>query len=59
MKRKGAAALSAGESRFRVSKTHLDRIEWLLTELEMQSVSALIRMLINIEYDRLQPKKGK
>lgn len=57
MKRK---RLSAGEIRFRVSKNDLERIEWLLTEHQAQSVSSMLRNMIYEEWRRMQtPQRGK
>lgn len=49
--------LSAGEIRFRVSRTDLDRIEALLTNSHTESISALLRTLIYEAYCRLAPAK--
>lgn len=51
---------SQGEVRFRVSKTDLERIAWLLNHApeQINTTSALIRTLIFREYERLQPKTG-
>ena len=43
---------SAGEVRFRVSKDDLKRIDYLMSYLEHDSISALIRSLITNEYKR-------
>lgn len=49
---------SAGEIRFRTAKPDQDRIDWLLDNHPDQAptISALIRILILREYERLQPK---
>lgn len=51
MKRK---RFSAGEIRFRASKNDLDRIDYLLKDLDDASVSALMRRLIAAEVARLK-----
>ena len=49
---------TAGEIRFRTSKADQERIDWLLENHPdlTDTISALIRMLILREYERLQPK---
>jgi hypothetical protein len=49
---------TAGEIRFRTSASDQKRIDWLLENHPDQSstISALLRILILREYERLQPK---
>lgn len=49
---------TAGEIRFRTAKQDQERIDWLLANHPDQTttISALIRILILREYERLQPK---
>lgn len=56
MKRK--KRYNAGEIRFRTAKPDQQRIDWLLDNHpdHMPTVSALLRILILREYERLQPK---
>lgn len=57
MKRK--PRYTAGEIRFRTAKTDQQRIDWLLENHpdQVSTVSALLRILILREYERLQPKQ--
>lgn len=49
---------TAGEVRFRTAKQDQKRIDWLLENHPDQcpTISALLRVLILREYERLQPK---
>jgi len=48
---------TAGEIRCRTSATDQHRIRWLLANHpDVNTVSALLRILILREYERLQPK---
>ena len=51
---------TAGEIRFRTAPTDQQRLDWLLDNHPdpsiNQNLSALIRLLILREYERLQPK---
>lgn len=50
---------TAGEIRFRTSPKDQERLDWLLENHpdQMPTISALLRVLILREYERLQPKR--